>query len=538
MPGRPQSAVRARGRDLRLLPRDRIEWALLATVALWSLLPLAMLFLAAPGGQAVADGRGAFTGSDGLQLPDHMQYLAWIRDAGEHVLFANRFDVVADPHLFLHPMFALSGLAWRLGASLQLSYLLWKPVAVLVLFGGFAAYVRRMVDPPAAPRSAALVLSLFFFTPVVPLIEWGDVAQAHAFPSLVIGLELFPAGLLWGVLPTAVALGLMPVFLLGIERILDRPERPGARLLLATSLAGALVSWLHPWQGLTLLIMVGGLVAWGRFAPRHLRLVAPVAGAVAPIAYYYVLSRTDSSWEFVSRPNDLPHWGLWLAIGLGPPLAAAAVGLGTRRLDTGERLLVLWVPAALALYAGLGSSYIYHAFAGLSLPLAVLAVRGARRLRLPRPVAAALLAAAVLPGIAFYVDYFADRADDHFLGRSETAALEHLDRHPRRGAVLAHVTLGRTVPAFTGRHTWVGHPTWTPDNTRREELAGALFAGRLSPQAARELVTGSGVAFLLSRCSDRHDLRRALGAVVRSVRRFGCAAVYEVGGRGTPRREE
>jgi hypothetical protein len=45
-----------------------------------------------------------------------------------HGLISNQFDLRSDPHLFLHPVFALSALAWRLGLSLQVAFLAWQPV--------------------------------------------------------------------------------------------------------------------------------------------------------------------------------------------------------------------------------------------------------------------------------------------------------------------------------------------------------------------------------------------------------------------------
>ena len=48
-------------------------------------------------------------------------------------------------------MFVMSGLLWRLGLSIQLSYMLWIPVGLIVLFAGFAADVR---PAPRAPRRA------------------------------------------------------------------------------------------------------------------------------------------------------------------------------------------------------------------------------------------------------------------------------------------------------------------------------------------------------------------------------------------------
>src|SRR5712691_5464568 len=131
-------------------------------LALWWLVPFLVLF---PGHH------GAWNGSNGIQIDDHMQYLAFIRDSGDHVLISNLFDVAPDPHVFFNPLFFVPGLAWKLGASLQLSFMLLQPVVVAVLFLGFTAYVRRMFGENRQARLAALVLALFFFSPAAPLAE-------------------------------------------------------------------------------------------------------------------------------------------------------------------------------------------------------------------------------------------------------------------------------------------------------------------------------------------------------------------------------
>src|SRR5437867_3865536 len=95
---------------------------------------------------------------------DQLRYLAWIRDAGAHGLIANPFGGDPSGHVYLNPLFLFSGIATRIGASSQLAYVLWLPVAVGALYGGYAAYVRRLV-PPGRMATAALVLALFYVTP-------------------------------------------------------------------------------------------------------------------------------------------------------------------------------------------------------------------------------------------------------------------------------------------------------------------------------------------------------------------------------------
>ena len=502
-----------------LRPRGAGEWALLAALAVWSAVSLAILLARDPGGQ--------FTGVDARQIGDGLQYLAWVRDSGDHLLISNRFDSVEDPHLFPHPMWLVSGGLWRAGLGLQLAYLLWKPVAVLVLFASFALYVRRMLDGAAA-RAAALALALFFFAPAAWITDWTGAGSADLeFGSLTLALEMFPAGFTWGVLPTAITLGLMPPFLLGVERLLE--EGPDGRLAAATGAAGLAASWLHPWQGLTLLAILAGLVVWDRFDRRHLRLAVPVIATCAPLALYAAQSTTDSAWHAVSRPNDMPHLGWWLVACFVPFAAVAVLGVDRGRArEVGERALLLWVPAALAVCLALQSSFFYHAFAGLSLPLAVLSVRAARRFRLPRAAGAAAVALATLPGLAWFASELHDAARNHYLVPGEDAAFAHLRESGRPGPVLTSMEAGRALPALADRNTWVGHTTWTPASGGRAERARALLDGELSPAAARALVRESGAAFVLADCRGRADLTEALGDHLASVRRFGCAAVYEI----------
>ena len=510
------------------------ERAVLAVLALWSLVPLAVLFVSVGDGLAIGSGGRTFLGVDGPDVADQLQYMSWLRDAGDHVAFANQFDLAADPHLFVHPMFALSGLVWKLGASVQLSFLLWKPVAVLVLFAGFAAYVRRTVEPGWG-RLAALVLALFFFTPAAWLLDWGGLGSAKLrFETLVVALEMFPGGYVWGLWPLAISVGLMPVFLLCLEGLLEparrRPGRSAHEYAAGAAAAGLLSSWLHPWQGLTLLVLTAGLVVWGRLW-RRAALALPLAATAAPLAYYYVLSETDSSWAFVSHHADNPHLGGWLVLGLAPALLLAVVGVPGRDLDLQERALRLWPLAALAVYFALDNAWFYHALAGLTLPLAILGVRGWQRLRIPRAVAVGAVAALTLPGMAFYVQKLRESSAAHFVAADEARALRAVEASPRGGGVLTSADLGQAVPALTGRHTWVGHPNWTPAYTDRANLAEALLAGRLDDRQARELVRSTGAAFVVAGCG-RPDLRPVLGPLVVASARFGCAAVYEVASGG------
>ena len=78
---------------------DRVELGALIALAGLSVLVLAAL---------LTKGR-ALTGADGLLASDQLQYFTWIRQASEHGLIGNEYDMAPDDRVFLHPGFLLSG---------------------------------------------------------------------------------------------------------------------------------------------------------------------------------------------------------------------------------------------------------------------------------------------------------------------------------------------------------------------------------------------------------------------------------------------
>src|SRR4029453_18024933 len=108
----------------------------------------------------------------------------------------------------------------------------------------------------------------------------------------------------------------------------------------------------------------------------------------------------------------------------------------------------------------------------------------------------------------------------------EADAMRWLSRHGPPGGVLAPPRLGEAVPSQTGRHTWVGHPSWTRDYGVRVSRATALFAGRMPAATARAFVRSTGAGVIVSDCASRGDLPALLGPTIAARRSFGCVAVY------------
>ena len=544
-------------------PASRAELVLLASLAAWGLFPLALLLGHALNAHARFTGADGLIGADGVLGADQLQYLAWARDAGAHGLAADLFSLASGGHVYLQPMFTISGALWRLGLPLQLAYLLWKPVAVIVLFAATLAWARRMCGEQLGARAAVVALSLFLYTPLTALVSWATLGSGRfRFQMYLLGYELLPANKLWGYAPAAIGLAAVPVTLLALERARGQgssgvdagglsPRPIGAPAsapdsasapdpargvanwgaLGLASLAALLASWLHPWQGVTLLVIFAGLVAWQRL--RGWRTLAPPAiGAALPLVYYLVLSRSDPAWRLASHNEVVARLPVLVILaGLGPLAVIALIGVRRPGGVMIERALLLWVPACLVSYFAV-DSFAPHALQGVSLPFAVLAVRGWRRLGLPAALGAVAIAVVTLPGMAYdarkFVDVARSSAPQYYLTGGDARALDWVSSHAPPGGVLAPTPFAAVVPSQTGRAVWVGHGYWSRDYSLRAREADKLFGGRMRPTRARAFVRASGAALLVSDCSHRANLTHALQGVVNAVHRFGCARVYVV----------
>jgi hypothetical protein len=541
---------------------SRAEIVLLAALAAWGVFPLVLLLVHASQLHAQFTGADGLIGADGVLGADQLQYLAWARDAAAHGgLASDLFSFSGGGHVYLQPLFAITGWLYRLGLSLPVAYLLWKPVAIVAMFLAAVAWARRFFADRLAARAAVVVLCLFLYTPLAALFSWTQLGSSgpFRFQLYLLGNELLASDKLWGYVPSALGLALVPAALLAIERALD-PDRGGAlarrelrrggdsarrqlrrgadtRPLLLAAAAALLASWLHPWQGITLILIFAGLAVLGRV--RHWRALSVSAIAAAlPLAYYYLLSHHDPAWHLASHYEVIPRLSaLVLLAGFGP-LALIAI-LGVRR-PAGiviEQALLLWVGACFVTYF-INNSFAPHALQGLSFPWAILAVRGWDRLRravrLGRVAGAALGTVAIglvtIPGLAYDARKFVRTADSsvvqYYLPTSDADALAWIDRHGPAGGVLAPTPFAAIVPARTGRAVWVGHGYWSPDYEVQARTADRLFGGRMSPRAAQTFVAATGATILVSDCRHRADLSRTLQPLLSSVQRFGCARVY------------
>jgi hypothetical protein len=481
--------------------------------------------------QAVVHNR-VWTGTDGFFIVDQMQYLAWIQSASHGLLAANLFVLRPTPSDYFQPAVAISGAIAALGVSAWLALLLWKPVAVVGLFLAVRALAYRTVDTTGQRRSV-LALGLFF----------GSFSLVYGSFSIV--GDLMPGFLSWGYPFGLMAVALVVFALLSYDR-----ARTAGRLAWAPGLLGALGSTLHPWQGELMILMVLGaeLIRWREHTGwRGLRLpIATVALTALPLVYYVVLGHVDLSWGLAkaAASHAFSFWAI--AIGIGPLAIFAALGYRGAPRNFIELLLRLWPLAGLVIYllsnTSLSSAPL-HAFNGITVPLAVLAVLGTVRSGLTRIPHARLatgvaLALATIPANAYalaiahkYTKPMTGNAN--FITRDERDALTYLARDPDDGGVLTQFYLGEIVPGRTGRHTLVGDCLWSePRCMPRSLKADALFDGSMTRAQARRFVRRSGARFVLASCQPHVNLRRLLGSLIVDEHRFGCADVYDLGQAG------
>ena len=485
---------------------------------------------------------GVVTGADGYLVVDPLQYLNWLRQAGDHGLVRNLYDIAPSPRSFLHPGVLLAGLAHRAGLGLVASYMLFKPMAIAALFAGALLFTRRFLQRQA-DRRFALVLALFACSPVAALVGWANLgSEFRQFQFDLITGELWTGSYLWGYLFTAIAVGVMPLGLLAYEK--GRHQASGIRWVVWAAVAGLIAGWLQPWQGATFagILVVGEALVWlfTRERPPLVRPAIVLAATAAPLVYYLALSRLDDAWKLAGTANAASAFGgrAWPALIFGVAIFAVPAAFAYRRVprDFGSLALRAWPPLALAVYVLPFGTFPYHALQGLTLPLVVLGLLAWRLHLGQRPLAlwpaVAVAALLIVPGTAYRIDNMrkavAVGRQPHFLTDGEHDALNALSRDPERGGVLTPVYMGLLVPAYTGRETWIGAGSWTPDFTARQMLTEDLFAGRLSPARARALVQRSHARFLLSDCHGRADIAPTVSAFTDPPKRYGCATVWRV----------
>jgi hypothetical protein len=475
--------------------------------------------------QVVVHGR-IWTGTEAVYQEDGMQSMMWIEGILKHGASPDLYVLGHTTADFFQPLLGISAGVAAVGVAPYLALLLWKPVAIVAIFFAVRAYVHRTVSG-LWPRRAALTLALFF--------GWGAVIG----DSWIVFWS-------WGYPFALIALASTIGALLAYGR-----DRAARRVSLLPALLGALASWLHPWQGETLIMILIGtelVLLARRERVAVAALVLTVALTALPLGYFGLLVHFDAVWRR-EREAALSTYPVWLVAKAFVLLVLPAVLAYRVRAQSFLALTArVWPFAVVVIFAlsewqGSGST---HALLGATVPLGVLAVQGVRSLpwqdagrRLPRPAASlpalAVVAVAVLtiPGTIYMLKY-AQRSvkprlgNANFIAPGESAALSYLAHDPQLGGVLTRFYLGMVVPAQTGRQTYTGNCYWSEPSCRyRSVTAEELLAGELSSAQASAFVQRTGARFVLGDCRAK-NLAATLEPITSAVHHFSCATVYVI----------
>ncbi len=474
---------------------------------------------------------------------DQLQYLSWIVSASRGWTINSLWSLPGQQgSAFLHPGFGISGLLYSLGLPIVASYQVWKLVAIPLVALAAVWWTRRFL-PSGGPRTVALALVLFGLSPVGAILGWNTLAGGFRAQVEFSAGEVFAPAWLWGYMMTAIAVALLFITLLLIERQ-QRDSSPVLAVLVPV--LALLCSWLQPWQGAELIaaVVIADFVRRKDGTRGLLTRRIPLAiAAAAPLVYYRWLAGSEDVWGLAAEANNsVPLWSVWVWLAALLPWLPAAFAFRNRPADWGEVVLYVVPAVMLAEYAAIALSgsgtFPFHAIQGIGFSLGVLAVRGGLAFR-PRhwwrshqaiPVCFCLVMC--IPGTLHRMNLM--RLEIHrseqpyFLEPGEADALNFLRDESGGGGVLAPIKAGLTVPGHTGRATWVGELSWTPDFRERVKVAEQFFKGQLAEVDAVALLKGSRAEFLYADCGHQADLGSALAGRVVYVKSFGCARVWKL----------
>jgi hypothetical protein len=529
------------------LPLTGAEWVLVAVFAVAS---FALFGLNAV--DAAANNR-LYLGAAAATPKDSMQYLAWATDAGHHGLIANLYGFNNGGHVFFHPIWLVTGLLHvDAGVSYSLLLALWQAAALILLVIVLRRYAQLVLGNDGRARAVALMLALFLVSPFFLFVVNLQFKLDSARWMWLLTGESYAVQWISGYFPIALTVTAMIGYLIALERLMVTLDRPtlGAELLqpagFAAAALGATAAFLHPWQGIELAVLTVGLAVWDQLlSRRNVRLLLPLAAIGVPLLYYLILPKIDAGWATSSRSGQhqagIPLLG-WLTT-FGPAALASIPGWRTPATSDRQRLLRLWPLAVLVTFVAVPTGK-FHAFAGLSVPLALLTVQGWRRVLEERrlggrnPLVLRFLATAGAVVLVFgaapattrlLIRYRVGGQAVAQLDRPEADALDYLAGQPR-GGVLSTANVGIWVPALTDDSTYVGHFIWSPRWDQRSNAVRRLFRypGKrpLRPAAELALVEQPGARYVLEPCGARAKLWPLLKPHGYGRRVFGCATVY------------
>ncbi len=464
-----------------------------------------------------------------VNIPDHNQYFAWMRDLARDNLAPNRLTAEANDPAFFNLLWWSVG---RFGALTGLDYAalfgILRIVALLSCLGCGYLFLRLVV-PDLRQRWLAFGLFAFsggmgviwiFIKYFVPQINSDgthfDIFTAEhntffimlAFPHFAMALALIVA--------------IMGLMLLALQR-------QQLRYAVAAGLVGMVLGLQHAYDLITIYAVFGlfGLLIWWRDRrfPTFLFKCGVILAvlSVPPVLYLANMVLTDAAWgQKLDQFDNASAWTpgpLHLPILLGVPLLLALVAFRPRMLQSRndhELFIATWFIAHFVLIY-LPVKFQIHLLLGWQIPIVILASAAllkhigpalARRWgRLAWPIVVGLLGLCVITNVYLLTWRFIDLsryAAPYYLSQNEVAALRWLDTNATRDdVVLSVLDFGQFVPVWSDARAFLAHWAGTLDFYGKQQMVAIMLNSQSSAAERQAILQEFGVSYVVVREQDR-----------------------------------
>ena len=462
-----------------------------------------------------------------VNIPDHNQYFAWMRDLSHQHLAANRLTPEPNEPALFHLLWWSAGRAGALlGLEFGAVFGILRIFATILFLASAYAFFRIAVADQLQQR---LAFVLFAFGGGLGLI-WIIVKYAQGLPEAPFPFDIYTAEPNSFFIALAfphfgVALGLI-IALIGLT--LYAQQRRQLRYAALAGIVGALIGLQHAYDLLTVGVVLGlwWLLIWWRDRrfPAFLFKAGLIISACAlpPAAYLSYLVLTDATWG--GKLAQFDNAGAWtpgplhLPILMGLPLLLALLAFRPRMLrsrNDAELLVAVWFLAHFVL-AYLPLSFQIHLLLGWQVPIAALAARAIQQVVWPwlrtrgpgqaRPALAAILGLCVVTNIYIFCWRFYDLArysQPYFLSQDEVAALRWLGTHTtNQDVVLGVLEINQHVPVWSDARAYVAHWAGSLDFFTKRDNAGRVVNPATPRDERRALLDEFGVSYVIVREQD------------------------------------
>lgn len=494
-----------------------------------------------------------------VNIPDHGQYFAWMRDLARQNLAPNRLTSEPNDPAFFNLLWWSLG---RFGALTGLPYdAVFGAFRILSLFSllGVGWFFFRVAVPDQLQRRLAYLLFAFggglgvlwivvkYLAPSFNL----DSIPAWSFDLFTSEPNTFFIMLAFPHFGMALTL-IVAMFALTLLAL----ERQQLRYAVAAGAVGFLIGLQHAYDLLTVYSVLGifGLLVWrrDRVFPMFLFKCGLIIAllTIPPALYLTTLVLTDATWG--DKLSQFDNAGAWtplpwrLPILMGVPLILALLAFRPKMLSSrsnAELFVAVWFLCHFVLIY-LPLNFQIHLLLGWQLPIAVLAAGALVKIVWPwlqrrapqfaRPAIAALLFLIVATNLYLVAWRFIDlrRYDEPFyLSSNNIAALRWLETNTTRDdVVLATLDFGQFVPFNTDARAFLAHWAGTLDFFNKRDMSAEVLNPATPPARRAAILQEHGVTYVVVRDREQPaaQLTPAAADTMTPVFQQGDVTIYRV----------